>query len=147
MKTQSHTLAYSYPEIETNPGVNIFHSVDLTDELTQFEPSDDGGMLVRMFSDLKRHDMGPELAEDFQLADSQRNHEFITAKLWGVADTAPYLHDGRALTLEEAIVLHGGEAEAARDAFLRLNSKEKNELLLFLRTLRNPRGPKSRCVI
>lgn len=138
METQSHTLAYSYPEIETNPGANIFYSVDLTDGLTQFEPSDDGGILVRIFSDLKRHDMGPDLAEDFELVDSQRNREFITAKLWGVADTAPYLHDGRALTLEDAINLHGGEARAARDVFLRLNRNKKNQLLLFLRTLGNP---------
>jgi hypothetical protein len=141
MKTEGHILTYSYPEIETDPGKNVFYSVDLTGGLTQFEPVSRGGMLVQMFSDLKRHNMGPELAEDFQLADSQRNHEFITAKLWGVADTAPYLHDGRALTLEEAIVLHGGEARAARDAFLRLNSNEKNQLLLFLRTLRNPEAP------
>jgi Di-haem oxidoreductase, putative peroxidase len=141
MKTRSHMLTYSYPEIETNPGANIFYSVDLTDGLTQFEPAAKGGIIVRMFSDLKRHDLGPALAENFHLAGNQRNQEFITAKLWGVADSAPYLHDGRALTLKEAIILHGGEAKAARDAFLGLGINEQNQLLLFLLTLRNPKTP------
>jgi hypothetical protein len=141
MKTQGHILTYSYPESDTNPDTNIFYSVDLTDGLTQFEPTGKGGMLIRMFSDLKRHNMGPDLAEDFHRADDQRNHEFITAKLWGVADSAPYLHDGRALTLEEAIILHGGEARTARDTFLKLDNNEKSQLVLFLLTLRNPETP------
>jgi hypothetical protein len=141
METQGHILAYRYPEIDVNPRANIFYSVDLTDGLTQFEPSEGGGMLVRMFSDLKRHDMGPDLAEDFDLASSQENREFMTAKLWGVADTAPYLHDGRALTLEDAIRLHGGEAKEARDAFLSLNDNDKSHLVLFLLSLRNPQTP------
>ena len=141
MKTRGHVLAYSYPEIETNPGANIFYCVDLTDGLTQFERAAKGGIIVRMFSDLKRHNLGPGLAEDFHLADNQRNQEFITAKLWGAADTAPYLHDGRALTLREAIILHGGDAKTARDAFLRLGIEEQNRLLLFLLTLRNPTTP------
>ncbi len=141
MKTQSHMLIYSYPEIETNPGTNIYYSVDLTGGLTQFEPMAKSRMLIRMFSDLKRHNMGPDLAEDFHLTDTKRNHEFITAKLWGVADSAPYLHDGRALTLKEAIILHDGEARTASDAFLNLSSNEKIQLLSFLRTLRNPATP------
>jgi CxxC motif-containing protein (DUF1111 family) len=94
-----------------------------------------------MFSDLKRHDMGDELAEEFHGASPRQNREFITAKLWGVADTAPYLHDGRALTLNEAILLHGGEATAARDAYLGLDDRKKNQVLRFLRTLRNPVSP------
>jgi hypothetical protein len=141
MKTRSHILSYGYPEIETNPGANIFYSVDLTGGLTHFESTAEDGIIVRMFSDLKRHNLGPGLAEDFHLAGDQRNQEFITAKLWGVADSAPYLHDGRALTLRDAIILHGGEAKAVRDAFLRLSINEQNQLLLFLLTLRNPKTP------
>jgi len=85
--------------------------------------------------------MGPELAEDFHNASDRRNAEFITAKLWGVADTAPYLHDGRALSLLEAIRLHGGEAQSARDRFLGLTDDNQAALITFLRTLRNPRSP------
>ena len=92
--------------------------------------------MVPLFADLKRHDMGPELAESFG---EERAAQFTTARLWGVADTAPYLHDGRALTLTEAIVLHGGAAQEARDAFVEtLDAQEQETLLTFLRALRTP---------
>ena len=55
-----------------------------------------------------------------------------------MADTAPYLHDGRATTLSEAILWHGGEAEPARNGFDNLDDAEKISLLAFLRTLRTP---------
>ena len=82
--------------------------------------------------------MGDALAEDFHGATAQQNRQFITAKLWGVADTAPYLHDGRALTLNASIVLHGGEAADARSAYQALTIEHKNQILAFLKTLRNP---------
>jgi cytochrome c peroxidase len=85
--------------------------------------------------------MGPALAESFHAARDIQNSVFITAKLWGVADTAPYLHDGRAQTLRQAIVLHGGEAEDAREAFVGLAREQQGEILSFLRTLRTPRHP------
>jgi CxxC motif-containing protein (DUF1111 family) len=53
------------------------------------------------------------------------------------------LHDGRALTLNEAILMHGGEARAARAAYEALDNVQKNQLLAFLRTLRNPVAPNS----
>ena len=65
---------------------------------------------------------------------------FTTARLWGVADTAPYLHDGRALTLTDAILFHGGEAQLARDAFDNLADADKEKMLIFLRTLRTPKS-------
>ena len=81
------------------------------------------------------------LAEDFHAASEQQNREFITAKLWGVADTAPYLHDGRAFTLHEAIMMHGGEAESVRSTYAALSAERKNQILAFLKTLRNPESP------
>ena len=45
--------------------------------------------------------------------------EFLTTPLWGVGSTAPYGHDGRSINLTEVILRHGGEAQAARDAFAR----------------------------
>jgi len=62
-------------------------------------------------------------------------------KLWGLADTAPYLHDGRALTIFEAISLHGGEAQRVRDRFLELSEDGQNALLSYLSTLKNPVDP------
>jgi CxxC motif-containing protein (DUF1111 family) len=119
----------------------VFFSVDLASTPPAFERAKNGGIAVPMFSDLKRHDMGDELAENFHDASERQNREFITAKLWGVADTSPYLHDGRALTLNEAILMHGGEAAAATGAYRALAVEKKNQLLAFLRTLRNPSAP------
>ena len=97
-----------------------------------------------MFSDLKRHDMGPGLAET---TGGPLDPMFVTARLWGIADTAPYLHDGRALTLTDAILLHAGAAQSARDGFAALGSQARIAVLSFLRSLRTPKagrgGPQS----
>ena len=63
---------------------------------------------------------------------------FTTARLWGIADSAPYLHDGRAATLTEAILTHGGEALAIRNNFKVLADQQRIELLSFLRSLKLP---------
>src|SRR5207244_4179373 len=76
--------------------------------------------LVHLFSDLKRHDMGAGLATPAPQGKIPAR-VFLTRPLWGLAVTAPYLHDGRAPTVHEAIVLHGGEATKARDAYLALD--------------------------
>ena len=55
-----------------------------------------------------------------------------------MADTAPYLHDGRALTLNAAILMHGGEAQAAADAYAAADVEEQADVLRFLRSLRTP---------
>ena len=72
--------------------------------------------LVRdVFTDFKRHDLGPEFHEpDFNGAVTTR---FMTTPLWGVGSTAPYGHDGRSINLEEVILRHGGEAQSSREAF------------------------------
>jgi hypothetical protein len=141
IRTERPTLRYSFPELPDDPSQNVFFAADLTAEPPAFKRSKRGGIVVPMFSDLKRHDMGGGLAEEFHGASDQQNREFITAKLWGVADTAPYLHDGRAMTLNEAVLMHGGEAAVARDGYEASSDTEKNQLLAFLRTLRNPVSP------
>ena len=60
---------------------------------------------------------------------------FLTRPLWGLAETAPYLHDGRAPTVHDAIGLHGGEATAARDAYVGLDEKERAPVRVFLTSL------------
>ncbi len=134
LDTTSPILTHSFPEVETDPTANVYYSTDLR-EVPGFLPNHQGGVEVPLFSDLKRHDMGPGLAES---AGSVLDHLFITARLWGVADTAPYLHDGRAHTPEEAILLHGGEAQGVRDAFAALPDDARQELIAFLMTLRTP---------
>ena len=89
--------------------------------------------------------MGPALAETFEGGELP-DEQFTTARLWGVADTAPYLHDGRATTLREAIELHGGEAQTARDNFLALSTTGQLQLIGFLRNLRTPERPNEELV-
>ena len=149
LDTVSTELPLAEPEVATDMFANVLLSVDLTRPPAAIEPNARGGVAVELFSDLKRHDMGPALAESFAgegrgedpAGLSRRNREFITAKLWGVASSGPWLHDGRALSLTEAIELHGGEARAARDAYVRLGAADRRHLIAFLETLRHPSAP------
>ena len=70
-----------------------------------------------------------------------RPNEWRTAPLWGVANSAPYLHDGRAPTLHEAIILHGGEAEKTSKRYTSLSAIDRQALLLFLNTQVVPSQP------
>jgi CxxC motif-containing protein (DUF1111 family) len=66
---------------------------------------------------------------------TQPNHgksTFGTEELWGVACTGPWLHDGRATTLREAILWHGGEAAGSRDHFKGLPAKDQKDVIAFL---------------
>jgi len=86
-----------------------------------------------VYADFKRHDLGPNFHEmEF---DGSVNTLFMTTPLWGVADTAPYGHDGRSLSLTDVILRHGGEAQAARDAFAGLTRIRQQKVLAFLGSL------------
>ncbi|MFM7144033.1 MAG: di-heme oxidoredictase family protein [Alphaproteobacteria bacterium] len=86
---------------------------------------------LRLYSDLLLHDMGASLADGIPQGLASGS-EWRTSPLWGVARTAPYLHDGRAATLDQAIRLHDGEAAASRDRFLALTAEKRALLVLFL---------------
>jgi len=92
------------------------------------------------YTDLLLHDMGPDLADgrpDFEADGS----EWRTPPLWGlgliddVNGERFLLHDGRARTIEEAILWHGGEAEAAREAFRTASADLRADLVAFLEAL------------
>jgi hypothetical protein len=140
LTSNSKVLTYSFPEVENDPSVNIFYEVNLARAPAKFGKATGGGLEVPLYADLKRHDMGPALAEFFG---HPLDNQFTTARLWGVADTAPYLHDGRALTLGEAILLHGGEAQTARDQYAAMAEEDQAKLLEFLMSLRTPINPAS----
>ena len=121
-----------------------------------------------IYSDLLLHDMGPGLSDPLAAApdlpiDSPRiqrpessggysgsslamrtrqteslEQEWRTPPLWGVSLSAPYLHDGRAATLEEAVLLHGGEASEAITRFRRLSENEQKLVLRFLASIPAP---------
>jgi len=89
--------------------------------------------VVRAFTDLLLHDMGPDLA-DICLGQALPS-EFRTEPLMGLRFASTFLHDGRAATIRQAIELHGGEALGARNRFLQLTELEKYALVKFLKTL------------
>jgi len=95
---------------------------------------------IRPYTDMLLHDMGDGLA-DGQTEGDASGREWRTAPLWGIGLTAVvngntyYLHDGRARSLTEAILWHGGEAAIARDKFKALTAKDRQRLLAFLRSL------------
>jgi mono/diheme cytochrome c family protein len=143
----------------------------LTDAQTpRVEPHPEGGAIVRSYGDLKRHNMGRHLAdppgpqpsfsanmkpldidgEIVMIAPSA----FLTPELWGVGSTGPWLHDARAGTLGEAVLLHGeddppsagdpqrSEAQESRDAFAALSETDQEALVTFLRSLRTYSPPR-----
>jgi len=138
METKSKNLGFRFPEIAQEPSANVHTTVDLTKKPMSFKKNNNGGITVNLFADLKRHYMGPSM-EEFN-----GDGMFTTMRLWGVADTAPYLHDGRALTLNEAIVMHGADEESdANEAVSNYNAgsqADKDAVLAFLDTLRSPNG-------
>jgi len=136
----------------------------------RLEPHSDGGAIVRLYGDLKRHHMGrhlsdppgPQISLTANLTPLMIDGEmvmiaptaFLTPELWGVGNTGPWLHDARAGTLHEAVMLHGedspppagdpgrSEAQESRDAFAALPADEQEALMTFLRSLRTYAPPR-----
>jgi hypothetical protein len=95
-----------------------------------------GAFLVKdIFTDFKRHDLGPNFWERNYNSPTNITKQFLTTALWGVGTTGPYGHDGRSINLTEAILRHGGEAQAERDAFAELPDHLQGSLLDFLNHL------------
>lgn len=97
--------------------------------------------IIFPYSDFLLHDMGDGLADNRQEFDAN-GKEWRTPPLWGVGltkivggDNANYLHDGRANTLEEAIMWHGGESENSKESFRKLNKSDRNAIIKFLESL------------
>ncbi|WP_411824917.1 di-heme oxidoredictase family protein [Leptospira sp. 'Mane'] len=95
---------------------------------------------IRPFTDLLLHDMGEGLADGKDDGEANGN-EWRTAPLWGIGlletvnGDARYLHDGRARTLMEAILWHGGEAEKSKNFVKNLNSDLRDHLIQYLQSL------------
>ncbi|MCS5608844.1 MAG: hypothetical protein NZ961_00415, partial [Candidatus Poribacteria bacterium] len=92
----------------------------------RFERTIDGKAIAYAYTDLKRHYMGEALREpiDEPNVDSAT---FITAELWGVGNTGPWMFNGRAFTLDQAIRMHGGEAQTSRDEYAALSDQKQRE--------------------
>ena len=119
-------------------GCTSCHATALTTSLSGISALSE--QLIHPFTDLLLHDMGPELADgrpDFEASGS----EWRTPPLWGLGliddiNGARFLlHDGRARTIEEAILWHGGEAEAAKEKFRLAELSDRQALVAFLESL------------
>lgn len=127
------------PTVESERGRELFDAARCTSCHVPLLAGPRGG--IPAFTDLLLHDMGEELADGivqgYGLA-----YEYRTQPLWGVAASAPYLHDGRADTLDEAIRAHGGESASSRDAYVAMSDAERADVIAFLESLggRGARG-------
>jgi CxxC motif-containing protein (DUF1111 family) len=102
---------------------------------------------IKPYSDLLLHDMGPDLADDSAVAPSEdpsappSASEWRTPPLWGtgllatISTHTGLLHDGRAASVLEAVLWHGGEAEATRDRVTKLSAADREALLAFVQSL------------
>lgn len=101
------------------------------------------GTVTDLYADLLLHDMGQSLADrggyygQVPIARTDAK-EWRTPPLWGLRDSAPYLHDGRAKTVNDAIRAHAGEAEMTTFRYTRLPLADQEALLSFLDTLAAP---------
>ncbi|MBI3819966.1 MAG: thiol oxidoreductase [Planctomycetes bacterium] len=131
------------------PGAAPDFTVDLTNKMLpgpRLKPNKSGVINVPAFTDLKVHDIttgagdpNREVLDMNQAAGSggffAGNGRFITKKLWGCANEAPFFHHGQYVTLRQAIVAHAGEAATATTAFNALTSAEQDAVIEFLKTL------------
>lgn len=162
--------AEASPEAKENfglPGFGLAYAFDLSfatpneddpfpASLPRLEVTDAATVDVPLFSDLKRHKMGRCLADIIEQQTDREGvfvprDEFLTRPLWGVGDTGPWLHDGRALSLRDAVMMHsdnacaddgsGFESAANRAvaAFEAMSADDQEALLTFLRSLRLPK--------
>ena len=143
--TIDHDRRVADVETSYDPVNGVFNSLFATAG-TLYHSKDDGSgqpslklalensfVVKDIFTDFKRHNLGTNFFE--RNWDGTLQTEFLTRPLWGVGSTGPYGHDGRSVTLNDVILRHGGEALAARNAFVALNPNEQSSLLTFLNSL------------
>jgi hypothetical protein len=143
--TINHDRRVADVETVYDPVKGIFNTLFATATTLDQEVDDGSGLphlkiplgnsfvVKDILTDFKRHDLGPNFYE--RNWDGTLQTQFLTRPLWGVASTGPYGHDGRSMTLNDVILRHGGEAQASRDKYARLNSNEQVALQTFLNSL------------
>lgn len=115
----------------TSLGASLFDSIGCATCHTPSMPGPGSAAPVFLYSDLLLHDMGSALADGF-IQGSATGREFRTMPLWRVSDRQHFLHDGRARTLIDAMLAHGGQAAGARAAVEALSPPQLQALLDFL---------------
>jgi Di-haem oxidoreductase, putative peroxidase len=97
------------------------------------QPKNNPFLVRNIFTDFKRHDLGPNFYERNYNGTLQKL--FMTRPLWGVGTTGPYGHDGRSINLREVILRHGGESLKSRNRYARLSDEKAGDLEAFLNSL------------
>jgi CxxC motif-containing protein (DUF1111 family) len=128
-------------------GKRIFYEIGCTQchtpkylTRTDTEVPEQSHQLIWPYTDLLLHDMGEGLA-DHRPEGEATGREWRTPPLWGLGLTrvvnghSQYLHDGRARSLLEAILWHGGESQEHRDAVVALSKPERDQLIRFVESL------------
>jgi len=136
---------YDKPEVKR--GKNLFKEVGCNScHITEFKTginskiAEVSNQKIHPYSDFLLHDMGDKLSDNRPDYDATGN-EWRTAPLWGIGlveivnGHTFFLHDGRATTLEEAILWHNGEGKKSKDKFMRLSKSERGALISFLKSL------------
>jgi CxxC motif-containing protein (DUF1111 family) len=126
-------------QLFTSAGCAACHTPTFT--TTRFHPfAELAGQTIHPYTDLLLHDMGPRLAASLSEGGAS-GREWRTPPLWSIGLTRDvsggeaYLHDGRARTLAEAILWHGGEGRRARRVFAAMSASDQDALIAFLRSL------------
>ena len=134
-------------DVETNydPTHGVFNNLFAV-AIPLFKTTDDGSgyptlkqpmggsfLVKNIFTDFKRHDLGPNFHE--RNWDGTMQIQFETRALWGVGSTGPYGHDGRSMTLNDVILRHGGEAQQSRDSYAALSDQNQDMIVKFLNSL------------
>ncbi len=127
------SAVYRLPGRDGNADLTVDLSRDGAAPRLELSPAGEG-FRVYLFSDLKRHVVGPNLR-------GTRSHRgvspaaFMTPPLWGLSRSGPYMHDGRAPTLEEAIMAHSGEATESQRAYAKLDDDTKGSVRVYINAL------------
>ncbi len=126
--------------LKPNEVAQVF-SFDMTTQgqLPRFEAAAGGGINVRAYTDLKRHNLCDAQVRHYcneEVVQGGISTEvFLTRRLWDAGNSAPYGHRGDLTTLTEAIMAHGGEAAGSRIAFEQLGPQGQAEIIEFLKSL------------
>lgn len=137
------------PPGNLRPGDAPSYAVDLNDKHlpgVRLKAGKDGVTWVPAFTDFKLHDITSGSADPNREVLNMHfpggsveflagNGRFLTKRLWGAANEAPFLHNGLCTTMREAILFHAGEAQASADAFTALPASEQDAIIEFLKTL------------
>ncbi|MFN0052246.1 MAG: di-heme oxidoredictase family protein [Planctomycetales bacterium] len=123
-------------------GEELFHQIGCADCHPQRLGSVDGlysDLLLHILEDDREGGQYGRINPDLPLpADQPAPNEWKTPPLWGVADSAPYFHDGGARTLESAILRHGGQARQVTARYRKLPAADQRAVIHFLETLKAP---------